>query len=575
MLSARCTSLLALLLAAGCLQPGKLPEGRKLFAGRDIGSLGFVPIDGAAWVAFNRQKSPATPSKGAVSDLWIAGPVDPVSLSSATAPDGLSPSGIQQRLVIANRSDRWGGVQAGDSPLTRSLFTMVDERQVTSGGAEGGLVESVGTLVRIDPQYQPNVTFENVSTFTLDSQHDSRLLYRQVPAGDETPGLFLWDGQDSRRLGDVANISLLDMEVAGSGIAYFVLGSDRVLSRLDKLTDTVQDLHANVSRFLLRPDEKYATLSLSNAGTSTTVVLDVQAGKDIALARPNPCCWLGFKDPDLFTYAQSAGAGSSAEYHTLDLTSGIDTTLVLPAPLVDLSMTMPRPQSDEVLYVDSQRHGVFFGPNQQVRRAVLQFGGDQPVRMLSPTFSRDGRYLLYLDPQPTTQTEPYPHGPLMVQDADLVNPPRQLSTPGMTVGAGQFFFIDGPPTDGGATAILVFWANVVRASSDLYFANHETGELKVAAGAIGNVTVLDYNHIFGTVNESAQDVVGDLVVKDVRGCVQDKDCRILARAVAEATQSGYPVQAGLVAYTVRGRVPSDHDGLWGTTLTLPGQDGGL
>jgi hypothetical protein len=573
MLSARCTSLLALLAASGCLQPGKLPEGRKLFSGRDLGSLGFVSIDGIAWVAFNRRKAPATPSTGAVSDLWIAGPVDSASLSSDMAPGGASPDGIQQRLVIANRSDRWGAAQAGDSALTKSLFTMVDERQVTSGGAGGGQVESVGTLVRLDPHFQANVSFENVSTFTLDPQHDSRLLYRQVPTNGDVPGLFLWDGQDSRRLGDVANVSLLDMQVAGSGTAYFVLGTDRVLSRLDKLTDTVQDLHPNVSRFLLRGDEKYVALSLSTAGTNTTVVLDVQAGKDMPLARPNPG-WLGFANPDLFTYSQSASAGAPAEYHTLDLVSGLDTTLVLPDPLVDYWTVVNRPQSDEVLYLDSQGHGVFLGPDQQVRRVVQRFGTDEPLRMLSPIFSRDGRYLIYLDPLPTTQAEPYRHGLLTVRDADLVTEPRQLSTPGMTVREGNYFFIDGPSTDAGASVILVFWANVVRSTSDLFFANHETGELKVVAGAIGSVSV-DSQRIFGTVNESAQDAVGDLVVKDVRGCVQDKDCRVLARAVAEATQSPYWIESGnLVAYTVRGRVSSDHDGLWGTTLTPPGQDGG-
>jgi len=216
-----------------------LPEGHKLALGRDIGSISFVLIDSDTvpdqkdpWVAFNRQKALATPSKGAVSDLWIA-----------------SWDGTQQQLVIAGRSDRWGWIPAG-----ASFFTMVDEREVTSGGAGGGLVESVGTLVRIDSHYQPNVRFENVSTFAL-SGYDNRLLYRQVPA-DDTPGLFLWDGQDSLRLGDVANLNLLDMQVAGSGVAYFVLGTDRVLSRLDKLTDTKQDLHANVSRFQVSPDEK-------------------------------------------------------------------------------------------------------------------------------------------------------------------------------------------------------------------------------------------------------------------------------------------------------------------------------
>ena len=112
--------------------------------------------------------------------------------------------------------------------------------------------------------------------------------------------------------------------------------------------------------------------------------------------------------------------------------------------------------------------------------------------------------------------------------------------------------------------IFVFWAYLVRGSRDLYFANHETGELKVVARSIGNVSV-DSQRIFGTVNESEQDLVGDLVVDDV----QDSGGRTLAHAVGEAT-----AWSGLVGYVVRGRVSSDHDGLWGTTLDPPVQDGG-
>jgi hypothetical protein len=555
----RSTSVFALLAAAGCLQSGTEPEGIKLASGRDIGSIGFVGINGQAWVAFNRIKAPATPSKGSVSDLWIAGPMGTPADGEA---DGGVGTGTQQRLVIADRSDRWGSVEAGGS-----LFTMVKEQ--VSGG------ESVATLVRLDSSFQPQKTFENVSTFTANRNFDNRLLFRQVPPEKQTPGLFLWDGQNQLRLGDVANVYDFDVQITDSGMAYFVLGSDQILSRLGKLTDTKQDLHANVSNFQLRDDEKYAVLSLVNAGTSTTVVLDVQAGKDIPLARPNPCCPLGFKDPNLFTYAQGASPGAPAEYHTLDLVSGSETCLSLPAPLVDMLPITDRPNSDESLFLDSQGHGVFFGKDDhQARRIVMRVDPVTqqvvPANMLSPGFSPDGRYLLYIDPQPRTLFEPDPHGPLLVQDVGFVDqpvehPPRQISTPGMSVGSGNYRFIDGPTTDAGPSVILFFWANVVRSSSDLYFANHETGELTVAASAIGNVLVADYNHIIGTVNVSAQDATGDLVVRDV----EDPDKRILAHAV-----TGFTLGYGFVAYTVRGRVPNDHDGLWATTLRPPGQDGG-
>ena len=411
--------------------------------------------------------------------------------------------------------------------------------------------------MRIDSHYQANVSFENVSTFAARG-YDNRLLYRQVPTNGETPGLFLWDGQESLRLGDVARAYQFDAQIAASGTAYFVLGSDHVLSRLGSLTDTKQDLHANVASFNLRGDEKYAALSLS---TGTTVVLDLQSGRDIPLALPNPCGAIGFADPDLATYQQCSVAGAPAKYHTLDLTTGTDTFVTLPAPLVNQAQVMARPQSDESLYLDSQGHGVFLGQNdRKVRRVV-------PVTMLTPRFSPDGRYLLYVDPRPVTEVDPLPHGPLMVQDADLVNPPRQLSAPGMIVqaaGGPNFFFIDGPSTDGGASHILVFSAYIVRGSRDLYFVNHETGELKVMARSVGNVSV-NSQRIVGTVNESEQDLVGDLVVDDV----QDSDGRTLAHAVGEAT-----AWSGLVGYVVRGRVSSDHDGLWGTTLDPPSQDGG-
>ena len=547
MLSARCASLLALLVGAGCLQSGVSPEGSKLVSGSDIGDIGFISLDGAAWITFNRRKASATLTKGAVRDLWIA-----------------SCDGTQQRELVAGWSDRWPVPSANGS-----VFIMVDERQVTSGGPGGGQEEHVGTLERLDPHYQLDMTFENVSTFAL-GPYDNRLLFRQVPPG-ETPGLFLWDGENQLRLGDVANVTLFDAQIAGSGVAYFVLGSDQVLSRLNKLTDTKQDLRAHVNSFSLGPNEKYTALSVSEGGTSKILVRELDSGREISPARPNPCGGLSFVGQDTVGYQQCAVGGAPAELHTLDLTTGTDTYVTLPAPLVNLAAIVRRGDDDpslydEDLYLDGQGHGVFFGHSDQLPRRVV------PVTMLTPGISLDGKYLLYVDPQPATAVYPYPHGPLMVRDADLVNPPRQLSTPGMTLDARQksYFFINGPSTDGGVSRILVFWASIVSSSADLYFANHETGELKVVANSIGNVQV-DSQRLFGTVNESAQDATGDLVVQDV----QSGKVRVLSHAVSEAMQWYDPdAQFVRVGYVVRGRAPSDHDGVWITTLDPPGQDGG-
>jgi hypothetical protein len=174
-------------------------------------------------------------------------------------------------------------------------------------------------------------------------------------------------------------------------------------------------------------------------------------------------------------------------------------------------------------------------------------------------FSPDGRYLIYLDPQPTTDSDPDAHGPVMVQDADLINPPRLLSPKGLFARADRFFYLTGPNGPR-----LVFWGYIVRAATDLYFADWETGQIEVVAGAIGNMFV-EPQWLYGTVRVSAQDAVGDLVVEDP----WTRKGRTLSHAVSDFRTGG-----GLMAYLVRGRSSTDHDGVWVTTFAPPNQDGG-
>ena len=184
MLPVRCASLLVLLVAAGCLQPGSKPEGHKLFSGRDIGDLGFSR---SLTTRTRTRRSPGFPSisarpqpsppKGAVSDLWIA-----------------SWDGTQQRQVVQNQSSNWGLVGAGGS-----FFVMVDEQQVTSGaGRAGGMGRHPGAH-RFALSGQREI--RECVHLRAQQHYDNRLLYRQVPGGNETPGLFLWDGQDSSAWG--------------------------------------------------------------------------------------------------------------------------------------------------------------------------------------------------------------------------------------------------------------------------------------------------------------------------------------------------------------------------------------
>lgn len=551
-----------------------MPEGTKIVSGRDVRIVGFLETeDKVPWgITYSQSVAPATPNKGAVSHLWVA--PFPEEFTS-TLPGYIRPVDLpvaQPVRMATNRSDNWGVTDVGDS-----LFVMVDERQVESGGAGGGQAERVGTLQRISKaRYQSNLQFENISTFSLLSR--SRMLFRQVPA-DQTPGLFLWDGTNQRRLGDVANPGDVNVQFGGSGRAYFVLGSERLLSRLGNLDEAVEDLYVGVGRYWLRGDEEFAIMTANKAGKPVTFALDLTTGREIPFARPNPCCWIGWsQDNTKFYYSQTASQNAPAEYHTVDLTTGVETCLSLPESLVDLTGFSQRPDSDEILYLDSQGHGVFFGKDQRARRTVLKPGTDLPARMLTPKFSPDGEYLVYLDPQPTTLTDPYTHGPLMVQRSDLSEPARALTPPGMSVTEDGYFFISGPsvpiagpngPLTGPNEPILVFWAYVVHSSTDLFFANHVTGDLKVLIPAIGSVRV-DSQRVFGTIHLSAQDVTGDLVVWDV----PTQTGRTLAHAVPQSEFTDH--SSGLLTYLVRGRAPSDHDGIWLSTMDDPhkNQDGG-
>ncbi len=548
-----------------------MPEGFKIVSGRNVGGMSILANNGTPWgISYSQRIALATPEKGAVSDLWVA-PL-PEEFTK-TLPGYVSPVDLpvtQPIRVASNRSDSWGAWPAGGS-----IFLMVDERQVAAGGDGNGQLERVATLQRINKaHYLADLRFENISTFSLAAE--DRMLFRQVPT-DQTPGIFLWDGTNQRRLGDVANPGHLNMQFGGRGRAYFVLGSERLLSRLGNVDDPVEDLYAGVARFSLSGDERYVILAADEAGKTITFALDLDTGKKLFFERPNPCCWLGWASNTVFTYSETAGVSTPAEYHTVNVATGEETSLVLPEALSDLADFKGRSDSDEVLYLDSKGHGVFFGPDQKPRRTVLKPGSDLPARMLSPSFSPDGKHLLYIDEQPRTTADPYPHGPLLVQPVDLSEPARALTVPGMSVQANSYFFISGPREpiqgpNGPLTApdepILVFWGYVVRASTDLFFANHVTGDLKVVTGAIGDVTV-DSQRVFGTANLSAQDVVGDLVVWDV----PTQTGRTISPAVP---QYEFTRDYDLVSYVFRGRAPSDHDGIWVTTMNDPQakRDGG-
>jgi hypothetical protein len=169
----------------------------------------------------------------------------------------------------------------------------------------------------------------------------------------------------------------------------------------------------------------------------------------------------------------------------------------------------------------------------------------------------------------------------MFQSADRTEePPTMVSPPGLLVGAqGQasyFFTEDGTNPDGSTKRVLIFWARLGRASSDLFFADYTEGALptnvRLMAKAILSVSVSPHG-LLGVVDMSQQDGVGDLVQRDFDLGAQT----LYAQAVSEAVQppSNLNLSEPYLAYIVRGRADSDRSGLWLTTLAPPQpRDGG-
>jgi hypothetical protein len=391
-----------------------------------------------------------------------------------------------------------------------------------------------------------------------------QLLYeRPLQSGESYPTLMLWDGTNHLPLGLDSNS--FQVQTIGNN-AYFVLGDQHMLTRFQRPSYALESLRGNVGQFSVSGDEHYAALSVTDDKTKT-VVRDLKTGREIPLMRPNPSAWTGFSG-STFYYSQYATSTAPAELHTLNLETGDDTYETLPSPLTNRSDEKARPSSDERLLLDSAGHGVFTNKSDLVGKRVLQ------GPLYTPSFTPDGKYLVYISPAAPTLYDTSVQGPLMFQDADQTDqPPTMVSPPGLLVnvqrGAPYFF------TSGDKGTLLVFWAHLGRSSSDLYFADYAEGSLptnlRLIAKSILSVSVSAHT-LFGIVNMSQQDGVGDLqyldidtgtntlyaqAVLDAASCPQDHDC------------------ASMFLYIVRGRADSDRSGLWIDSLTSTDKpDGG-
>jgi hypothetical protein len=516
---------------AGCLEPGPPPEGRRLSAERDVKEdIRIFEVSGEPWVEFWSIRKKATPPLKAVVDLHH-----------------ISWDGTRHH-VVTNLKDRSLGSDGN------SVWGLVDEQPVEDEVERRYGNLTVATLVRIGGGLEIDKRIPNVSSYQAES---GRLVYRTVAQGGEPAAWHLWDGTTDRKIMPAPASTVISMDIRPSGAIYIRSSDDQVLRRLLTPDGQIEKVRDNVSRYLLRDDDEWMAVADTESGKTKALLVNLETGVELPLARPNPCCWTRFDDSDHFLYVQAALDDNPAESHVFDLTTGEDDGTLMPDNLVDVSAALDRKATDEDLYLDSQGHGAFLGRNDmQLRRKVSQ-------RLTWPFFSPDGRYLLYVDQVPPTAIETVAHGPLMAQDAELTSQPRRISPPGLDIPldptSGQpFFMLDGDKQ------VLVFWARFGHNTSDLYFADVETGQLRLVAQSIRNVSVAPDGY-FGIVNVSQQDLVGDLVLKDL---VHDKT-RVLSQAVAAFRRNGDDV-----AFAVRGRVPSDHDGVWVTSLKPAPADGG-
>jgi hypothetical protein len=536
-----------------------------LFHGEHIESPVFLQVGDQTLVRFEDRKAFATTTLGGVSDMWVT-----------------SSDGTLQRKIVTNRSDTWGEqYNAGDR------YFMVDEHLVTSGT---GSVRAA-SLVRLGPTLDEEFRLDGIARYAIFNvpidtivEHPAagqtcpgfpnltsdcpQLFYeRPAEAGQTYPTLMLWDGQSHLPIG--ADAGSFQVQTVGRN-AYFLVGDQHVLTRLNRPRYALDSLRGNVFSFMVSGDEHYVAITVNEDNKSKTVVRNLVTGAEISLARPNPSGWGGFQG-DTFSYSQNATSSAPAELHALSLTTGQDTFQPLPSPLVNAAQSLPRCQNnddrckqygDERLLLDSLGHGVFTGTNDLVARRTLS------GPLLTPDFSPDGKYLLYVSPAAQTLLDTTIQGPLMFQDADLTTQaPTMVSPPGLLLNAqnGKSYFF----TDGDKGQVLAFWSHLGRASSDLYFADYQGGALptglRLIAKSILSVAISAHS-LFGILNMSQQDGVGDLVYRDI-----DKGVDVrYAQAVQDVAQCPTTLPCtDLFAYIVVGRSDSSRSGLWLASLAPP------
>jgi hypothetical protein len=522
--------LLASLSPLGACLPDDPPvQGRLLHADVGIGRVEFRDIDGQPWVQFEVRQSRPENGAGGRYAVHLVSWKDPT----------------QHRLVLASRADRKEWPRMED--VTGALFYMTEER------TDDTTRSPVGDLVRLSLTAGVLQTITDVSSYVPQLDGNERVVrfyYRKRAPGGTDLELHLRElsGND-RNLGPVTQ----QAQFVGYDRFYYITGEDSTLTRLTNIAAEPEKLRAGVSSFLLHPNERYAVLTVSEGGKQRALIRELSTGEERPLPVEQPGRILGLQG-NVLCFAQPARGGQPAVLHYFDMVTGDHRTHSLPEEIPNVVSLVGR-GPDSMLF-DSTGRLTIFRPGTEPPFEVT------PLRPAAPSFSTDDRFLIFLEPEPpppppaVTNT---PTGSLRVQDAaDWQGPSRLLSPRGASVPIQPVGF---RLRHDDAMYPLFFWARYGLGTSDLYFANHETGAVVKVASAIGAVGI-GGRHVLGVLRLT-QDLSGDLVYRDLQGGQE----RVIEHGVTDMQVAGFAGVGDLVAFVVRERMTSSkRNGLWATML---------
>jgi hypothetical protein len=499
-------------LLAGCLQEGRSVVGRSLVPGRNVEAPAFVKE--GAWVTFELRRKSAVPPFSGAYDFAM------VDYDSG-----------EVRTLVENAADRWGRI--GNE--TGLMYLLADETLVPNPTVP----TTMGTLVTLDLDRGVIDRVPEVTSFSVLGR-SRELYYRRATTGTMAELHYRSAGGVDRPLGLAAG----QVEFRGKRLIY-VAGEQKVLSSFVRPDGPVVELRKNVTRFRLNGDDSWAILQTSDTPHQQAVAHSLETGVERVIPGSGNCYWLDL-DGTTFVYVEPAAGEQRARIHTYDLATEEHRVSSAPARLVDVRDIRSRPGTTDRLFLDSRG------------QLAVVHEGDVDGNVIGGTpgqlsWTDDGKYALWID---LVLASP-PKGRLMVQDLDFREPPRVLSPPGGMVPVPGYRMIPD-----GLRRIVAFWAHFGNNVADLYYADHRTGDERVVAEGIGGM-VIGAHQLVGVVRISGQDMVGDLVNKDL---ALDQEI-VLAHDVADAT-----IYEDRAVFVIRGRSDSERDGLWGIGIdgTPPG-----